>query len=155
MCMLAFVSHLSCKLSCLLSEGVRRRRLHGDFGSPDLQHLKLLRQADTNTHFQCTASAHSRKHNIRISRVFLGEEKEKLYRGHMICISPCEQSIDFAAGATEVSAPPSGPHLKFAAAVLLLFSASPPHWLFPHPSGTERHRVKGQTEHSRVQKLCK
>lgn len=82
MCVLAFVSHLSCKLSCLLSEGVRRRRLHGDFGSPDLQHLKLLRQADTNTHFQCTASAHSRKQYKNIPCFSRRGKRKTLQRTH-------------------------------------------------------------------------
>lgn len=78
MCVLAFVSHLS----CLLSEGVRRRRLHGDFGSPDLQHLKLLRQADTNTHFQCTASAHSRKQYKNIPCFSRRGKRKTLQRTH-------------------------------------------------------------------------
>lgn len=53
------------------------------------------------------------------------------------CISPCEQSIGSAAGAAEVSTPPSDPRLKFAAAVLPLFLANLQRRLSPHPSSAE------------------
>ncbi len=77
------------------------------------------------------------KHTMTGSYVFLDLKKKKKNHSH-IPISPCEQNIGSAAGAAEVSAPPSGPRLEFAAAVLLLFSASLPRWLSPHPSVAER-----------------
>lgn len=64
-------------------------------------------------------------------------------------ISPCEQNIGSAAGAAEVSAPPSGPRLKFDAAAPLLSSAGLPRRLSPHPSGAERQRVTGQKQFKR------
>lgn len=63
---------------------------------------------------------------------------------HILCMLPCEQNIGSADGATEVSTPPSGSHLTFAAAALLLVSSSLPHWLSPRPSGAGRRNAKCQ-----------